>query len=38
LGTATIIESRNHTIVIILEEEGSVIENRHSGIPAMKRK
>ena len=30
-------ESRNPTIVRILEEKGSVIENRHSGIPTMKR-
>lgn len=38
LGTATIMESRNPTIVRILEEKGSVIENRYSGIPTMKRK
>lgn len=31
-------ESRNPTIVRILEEKGSVIENRHFGIPSMKRK
>ena len=37
LGTATIMESRNPTIVRILEEKSSVIENRHSGIPTMKR-
>ena len=37
LGTATTMESRNPTIVRILEEKGSVIENRHSGIPTMKR-
>ena len=30
-------ESRNPTIVRILEEKGSVIENRHTGIPTMKR-
>ena len=30
-------ESRNPTLVRILEEKGSVIENRHSGIPTMKR-
>ena len=30
-------ESRNPTIVRILEEKGDVIENRHSGIPTMKR-
>lgn len=30
-------EARNSTIVRILEEKGSVIENRHSGIPTMKR-
>ena len=37
LGTATIMESRNPNIVRILEEKGAVIENRHSGIPTMKR-
>ena len=37
LGTATVMESRNPTIVRILEDKGSVIENRHSGIPTMKR-
>src|SRR5699024_10283012 len=37
LGTATTMESRNPTIVRILEEKGSVIENRHTGIPTMKR-
>ena len=37
LGTASIMEARNPTIVRILEEKGSVIENRHSGIPTMKR-
>ena len=37
LGTDTILESRNATIVPILEEMGSVIENRHSGIPTMRR-
>jgi len=37
LGTATTMESRNPTLVRILEEKGSVIENRHSGIPTMKR-
>ncbi len=37
LGTDTIMESRNATIVRILEEKGSVIENRHSGIPTMRR-
>lgn len=30
-------ESRNPTLVRILEEKGSVIENRHSGIPTMRR-
>lgn len=30
-------ETRNHTIVKILEEKSSIIENRHSGIPTMKR-
>lgn len=38
LGTAITIESRNPTLVWILEEKGSVIENRHSGIPTMIRK
>lgn len=37
LGTATTMEARNPTIVRILEEKGSVIENRHSGMPTMKR-
>ena len=37
LGTDTMMESRNPTIVRILEEKGSVIENRHTGIPTMKR-
>lgn len=37
LGTPTTMESKNPTIVRILEEKGSVIENRHSGIPTMKR-
>jgi len=37
LGTDTITESRNPTIIRVLEEKGSVIENRHSGIPTMKR-
>ena len=37
LGTDTIMESRNPNIVRVLEDKGSVIENRHSGIPTMKR-
>ena len=37
LGTDDTMESRNPTLVRILEEKGSVIENRHSGIPTMKR-
>ena len=37
LGTSTSMEVRNPNIVRILEEKGSVIENRHSGIPTMKR-
>lgn len=37
LGTSTTMEARNPTIVRILEEKGSVIENRHSGIPTMRR-
>ena len=37
LGTTTTMESRNPTIVRILEENDSVIENRHSGIQTMKR-
>ena len=35
LGTSTVMEARNPNIVRILEEKGSVIENRHSGIPTM---
>lgn len=30
-------KSRNFTLVRILEEKGAVIENRHSGIPTMRR-
>ena len=37
LGTDTVMEARNPNIVRILEEKGAVIENRHSGIPTMKR-
>ena len=37
LGTSTTMEARNPTIVRILEEKSSVIENRHSGIPTMRR-
>ena len=37
LGTSTSMEVRNPNIVRILEEKRSVIENRHSGIPTMKR-
>ena len=37
LGTDTMMESRNPTLVRLLEEKGSVIENRHTGIPTMKR-
>ena len=37
LDTATTMEARNTTIVRILEEKGYVIENRHSGIPTMRR-
>ena len=37
LGTATTMEARNPNIVRILEEKGAIIENRHSGIPTMKR-
>lgn len=37
LGTSSSMEVRNPNIVRILEEKGSVIENRHSGIPTMKR-
>lgn len=36
LGTDTIMESRNSMLVRILESKGSVIENRHSGIPTMR--
>lgn len=38
LGTATTMESRNPTLVRILEEKRSVIENRHLGIPIIIRK
>ena len=37
LGTPTTMEARNPTIVRILEEKGAVIENRHTGIPTMKK-
>lgn len=37
LGTDTIMEARNSTLVKILEEKGAVIENRHTGIPTMRR-
>lgn len=37
LGTETTMEVRNPNIVRILEDKGSIIENRHSGIPTMKR-
>ena len=37
LGTDDIMDTRNPNIIRILEEKGSVIENRHSGIPTMKR-
>ena len=37
LGTDNMMEVRNPTIVRVLEEKGSVIENRHSGIPTIKR-
>lgn len=37
LGTDAIMESRNTNIVRILEEKGTIIENRHSGIPTMRR-
>ena len=36
LGTDTIMESRNSMLIRILESKGSVIENRHSGIPTMR--
>lgn len=35
-GTDTIMEARNKNIIRILEEKGSIIENRHTGIPTMK--
>lgn len=38
LETATTMESRNPTLVRILEEKRSVIENRHLGIPIIIRK
>ena len=37
LGTSTIMETRNPTIIRLLEEKSSVIENRHTGIPTMIR-
>lgn len=37
LGSSNMLEARNPTIVRILEEKGSFLENRHSGIPTMKR-
>ncbi|KDE72830.1 RNA-binding domain-containing protein [Fusobacterium necrophorum] len=36
LGTDTMLEVRNSTIVQILENQKSILENRHSGIPTMK--
>lgn len=36
LGTDTIMEARNKNIIRILEEKGSIIENRHTGIPIMR--
>ncbi len=37
LGSTTNMEARNTTIIKILEEKGSIIENRHTGIPTMIR-
>jgi ATP-dependent DNA helicase RecG len=37
LGTDTIVETRNKNIIRILEEMGNIIENRHTGIPTMKK-
>lgn len=37
ISSSSNMEVRNPTIVRILEESGSIIENRHSGIPTMKR-
>ncbi len=37
LGELTTLEARNTTMVRILEEKESVVENRHSGIPTMIR-
>ena len=37
LGTDIMMESRNPTIINLLENVDSLIENRHSGIPTMKR-
>ncbi len=36
LGTDNIMEVRNSTIIKLLEEFGTIIENRHTGIPTMK--
>ena len=38
LGTSTRMESRNPTIIRILEEKSNIIENRHTGIKTMKEK
>ena len=37
LGTSDVMETRNPTIVKILEENSSILENRHSGIETMRR-
>lgn len=37
ITSSTIMETRNPTIIRILEEKSSVIENRHTGIPTMIR-
>ena len=37
LGTSDVMETRNPTIVKILEENSSILENRHSGIETIRR-
>lgn len=37
LGSDTMLEVRNSSIVQILENEKTILENRHSGIPTMKQ-
>ena len=37
LGTTENMEARNTTIIKILKEKSSIVENRHTGIPTMIR-